>query len=86
MVAEKGNKKLRASVLKDTSQIAVAAAFEELAPKFANPQPAVHMRLAKTVHQIAKSKQALNSFVLWRFAQAADDRGIYGKKLTQTSS
>jgi hypothetical protein len=31
VVAEKGNKKLRASVLKDKSQIAVTAAFEELA-------------------------------------------------------
>jgi hypothetical protein len=31
MVAEKGNKKLGASVLKDISQIAVAAAFKELA-------------------------------------------------------
>ena len=50
MVAEKGNKKLRASVLKDKSQIAVAPAFEELAAQFADPQAAVHMRLAKAVH------------------------------------
>ena len=50
MVAEKGNKKLRASVLKDKSQIAVAAAFEEHAAQFADPQAAVHMGLAKAVH------------------------------------
>jgi hypothetical protein len=30
VVTEKGNKKLGASVLKDKSQIAIAAAFEEL--------------------------------------------------------
>ncbi len=46
----------------------------------------MHMGMAKTVQQITKSKQALCSFVLWQFAQAADDRGIYGKKLSQTSS
>jgi hypothetical protein len=44
------------------------------------------MRLAKTIHRIANSKETLYSFVLWQFAQAADDRGVYGKKLTQTSS
>jgi hypothetical protein len=86
VIAEKGNKKLGASVLKDISQIPVAAAFEELAAQFANPQTAVHMGLAKTVRQITKSKQTLYSFVLWKFAQAADDRGIDDKKLTQTSS
>jgi hypothetical protein len=50
MVAEKGHKKLRASVLKDKSQIAVAAAFEEPAVQFADPEAAGHMRLAKAVH------------------------------------
>jgi hypothetical protein len=44
------------------------------------------MGMAKTVHEITKSKQALYSFVLWQFAQAANDPGIYGKKLSQTSS
>jgi hypothetical protein len=33
------------------------------------------MVLAETVQQIAKSKQALYSFVLWQFAQAADNGG-----------
>jgi hypothetical protein len=45
----------------------------------------MHMRLAKAV-QITKSKQALYSLVLRQFPQAADDRGIDDKKLTQTSS
>jgi hypothetical protein len=44
------------------------------------------MVLAETVQQIAKSKQALYSFVLWQFAQAADNGGVDGKKLTQASS
>ena len=86
MVAEKGNKKLRASVLKDKSQIAVAAAVEELAAQFADPQAAVHVGMAKAVHQITKSKQTLYSSVLWQFAQAAENRGVDGKKLIQASS
>jgi hypothetical protein len=37
------------------------------------------MRLAETVDQIAKRKQALDPFGLWQFAQAADDRGVDGE-------
>jgi hypothetical protein len=85
MVAAKGNKKLAALVLKDISQIAVASAFEELAAQFANPQPAVHMGLAKTVRQITRTSRHSTLSFFWQFAQAADDRRIEGKKSTQAS-
>jgi hypothetical protein len=39
------------------------------------------MGLAETVQQIAKSKQALYSFVLWQFAQAADNGGSMARSL-----
>jgi hypothetical protein len=86
MVAEEGNKKLRASVLKDKPQIAVAPAFEKLASKLANAKAAVHVGLTKAIHQVAKSKKTLHFFALWQLAQAADHRGVDGKKLTQTVS
>jgi hypothetical protein len=86
MVAEEGNKKLRASVLKDKPQIAVAAAFEKLASQLADAETAVHVGLTKAVHQVAKSKKALHFFALWQLAQATDHRGVDGEKLTQTLS
>jgi hypothetical protein len=44
------------------------------------------MGLTKNFNQIAKSKETFYSFVLWQFTQAADDRGVDGKKFTQSSS
>lgn len=86
MVTEERNEKLGASVLKDESKIAVTAAFEELASQLANTKAAVHVGLTKNIDQIAKSKETFYPFVLWQFAQAADNRGINGKKFTQASS
>ena len=64
--------------MKDESEIAVAAAFEAKA--------AVYLGPAKTVNQIADSKETFYPFVLWQFTQAADDGGVDGKKFTQASS
>ena len=46
----------------------------------------MHVGLTKTINQIAKSKKTLYPFVLWQLTQAADDRGVDGKKFTQASS
>lgn len=86
VVAEERDEKVGASVLKDESQIAVAAAFEQFVSKLADTKAAVHMGLTKTINQIAESKETFYPFVLWQVAQAADDRWIDGKKLTQASS
>ena len=71
MVAEEGNKKLTAPILKDKPQIAVAPAFEKLAS-----ETAVHVGLTKAVHQVAKRKKTLHFFALWQLTQAADHRGV----------
>jgi hypothetical protein len=42
--------------------------------------------LTKNINQIAKSKEAFDSLVLWQRTQAADDRGVDGEKFTQSSS
>lgn len=86
MVTEKRYVKLGASVLKDKSQVAVAAALEELASQLADSKTAVDMRLAETVDQIAKRKQALDPFGFWQVTQAADDRGVDGEKPIQAAS
>jgi 4-hydroxy-3-methylbut-2-en-1-yl diphosphate synthase IspG/GcpE len=86
VIAEKRNKKLRASVLKYEPLIAITAAFKELASQLTDAETAVHMGLTEAVQQIAKSQQALCSFVLWQLAQATDDRGVDGKELTQAPS
>ena len=66
MVAEKRRVKLGPWVLEDRSQVAVAAALEELASQLADTQTAVDMRLAETVDQITKRKQALDPFGFWQ--------------------
>ena len=86
MVAKERHEKVGASVLKDESEITVAPGFEQFVSKLADTKAAVHVGLTKTVNQIAKSKETFYPFVLWQFAQAADDRWIAGKKLTQASS
>jgi len=65
VVAEKRHVKLSPPVLEDKSQVTVAAAFEKLAPQLADTQTAVDMRLAETVDQITKRKQALDPFGFW---------------------
>jgi hypothetical protein len=50
IVAEEGNKKLTASVLKDKPQVAVVATFEKLAAQLADTETAVHVRLTKAVY------------------------------------
>ena len=86
VVAEERHEKFRSSVLKDKSEIAVAAAFEELASQLADTKAAMHVGLTKNINQIAKSKETFYPFVLWQFTQAADDRGVDGQKFTQPSS
>ena len=86
VVAEERDEKVGASVLKNESQITVAPAFEQFVSKLADAKAAVHMGLTKTINQIAESKETFYPFVLWQVAQAADDRWIDGKKLTQASS
>jgi hypothetical protein len=86
VVAEERDEKVGASVLKDESQITVAPAFEQFVSKLADTKAAVHVGLTKTINQIAESKETFYPFVLWQVAQAADDRWIDGKKLTQASS
>ncbi len=54
MIAEKWNEKLVASILKDETQIAVAAALEKFVSQLADAKAAVHMGLAKTIDQIAE--------------------------------
>ena len=85
MVAEERNVKLGASLLEDKSQVAVAAAFEKLAPQLADAKTAMNMRLAETVDQITKREQALDPFGLWQVTEAADNCGIDGEKLIQAA-
>ncbi|MBM2806845.1 MAG: hypothetical protein HW419_4738 [Deltaproteobacteria bacterium] len=85
MVTEERNKQLSAAIQKDESKIAIAAAFKQFRAEFTNAETAVHMRLAKTLHQVAKSQQALNPFVSWQLPQSAQDRGIDGEDFIQAS-
>jgi len=41
------------TVLKDESEVAVAATFEEIASQLSDTEPAMHMRLAKTIAPVA---------------------------------
>jgi hypothetical protein len=86
VVADERYIKLGPSVLKNKSQSAVPTALEKLASELTDTQTAVDMRLAETVEQIAKRKQALDPFGLWQVAQAADDRGVDGEKPIQSAS
>jgi hypothetical protein len=85
MVAEKRNKKLGAAVLKNEPQLAVAAAFEELAAELADAETAVHVGLTEAFHQIAKSEKTLHSLVLRQSTQAPDNSRVDGEKSTQAS-
>jgi hypothetical protein len=86
VVTEERNEKLGAAALKDESEVAVAAAFEELVSKLADTNTAVRMGLTENINQIAKSKETFYPFVFWQFTKALDDGGIYGKEFTQASS
>lgn len=83
MVAEKGNEKFGASVLKDKPQIAVAAAFEKLATQLVDAETAVHVGLSEAVDQIAKSEKTFHSPVLRQFTQSPDNSRVNGEKSTQ---
>lgn len=83
MLAEEGNKKFSASVLKDKPQVAVAATFEKLAAQLADAETAVHVRLTKAVYQIAKSEKTFHSLALRQFTQSPDNSRIDGEKPTQ---
>jgi hypothetical protein len=72
-------------VLKDKSQVTVAAALEELTSEFADAKSAVNMRLPISFDQFANSKQALYPVVLRQLPQAANCRGIDGEKLIQAA-
>lgn len=75
MVAKERDEKLRAAVLKDKPQIAIAAAFKKLRPQFADTEATVHVRLAIALHKIAESKKAFYPFILRECAQPANNRG-----------
>jgi hypothetical protein len=83
MIAEEGYKKLTGPVLEYEAQVAVAAAFEKLAPQLADAEAAVHVGLTEGVHQIAKSKKTFHSLVLRQFAQSPDNSRVDGEKSTQ---
>jgi hypothetical protein len=53
VAAEKRDEKLAASVLKNESEIPIASAFEQFASQLSNTEAAVHMRLTKTIGQVA---------------------------------
>ena len=86
VVADERYIKLGPSVLKNKSQSAVSTALEKLASELTDTQTTVDMRLAETVNQIAKRKQALDPFGLGQVAQAAHDRGVDGEKPIQSAS
>jgi hypothetical protein len=64
VAAEERDEELVTPVLKDESEIAVAAAFEQLASQLANTKAAVNVGLAKNINQIAQSKETFHPFVL----------------------
>ena len=64
MVAEEGNKKLTATVLKNEPQSSIAAAFEKLSAQLANAKTAMHVRLPETLYQIAKGEKTFHSLAL----------------------
>ena len=50
VIAKERNVKLGAAVLKDKSEIAIAAAFEELISQLADTKTAVNMMLTETIN------------------------------------
>jgi hypothetical protein len=68
MVAEERDKKLTTSVLKDESKIAIATAFEQFVPQFADAETAVHVGLAVAFGEIAKRQKAFDPFALGKLA------------------
>ena len=83
MIAQKRNEELFTPVLKDEAEITVAAALEKLAPQFTDTEAAVHMRLAKTINEIARGQEAFYFFRLRKMPQPTNDRRIDGKDLIQ---
>ena len=86
MVAQEGDKKLSASLLKNEPEISVATKFEELVAQLANFKAAVHVRPAETIRQIAKRQKAFHPFALRQFPQPGHNAGVDRKKLTQAFS
>jgi hypothetical protein len=76
MIAKKRNEQLGGAVLKDESKVAVATAFEELVPQFADAETAVRVGLAVAVNEVAKRQKAFYSFVLGKLAQPPEHRRI----------
>ena len=83
MIAEEGYKKLTGSVLEYKAQVAVAAAFEDLAAQLADSETTMDVRLPEAVYQIAKSKKAFHLLALRQFTQPPDNSRINGEKPTQ---
>lgn len=61
VVAEKRYEQFSPTVLKDESEVAVAATFEELASQLSDTEPAVHMRLAKTITNFCRRRMTVGS-------------------------
>ena len=85
MVTEEGHEKLRASVLEDKPQVAVAAAFEKLTPQLTDAQTAVYMRLTVDFEKITECQKAFYPLVFRKLAQTADDRRVNGKYSSQAA-
>ena len=85
MVADERNEKFVATVLKDESKIAIAAAFKKLVPQFADAETAVGMRLTIAFDEIAEGQKTFYPFALGKLAESAENRRIDRKKLTQAS-
>jgi len=83
MVAEQGNEKLAGSVLKDKTQIPVAAAFEKLAAQLADAETAMHVGLPEAVCQVAESEKAFHSLAFRQFTQSPDNFRVNGEKSIQ---
>ena len=83
MVAEEGNKKFTATVLKNKPQSSVAAAFKKLSAQLADAETGVHVRLPETVYEIAKGEKAFHSLALRQFTQPPDHSRVDAEKPTQ---
>jgi hypothetical protein len=84
--AQERDIQLGRAILEDESEREVAAAFEQLAAKLSDSDPAVTMWLAEAFRQLAQREKTLDPFVLRQFSQAAKNVRVDGKKLSQASS
>ncbi len=85
VVAQEEDEESFRAVLKQEAQGQVASALEETIAKLADANPAVAMRLAKSVGQLEKGEQALDEFPLFELFQPFQDSRIKSEKLLQAA-